>query len=134
MQKTVIKQIRTTIAVSIVVAIFVLATGCGASDNDNRIVDLDKVERISIELFDHSEKVFDGGDVGKVVDVIKKAKLTKYESVQDAPDKAPLGRIAINEDEEILYYYYEDEKSYIEKPYEGIYELTENIDKLFSEL
>ena len=128
------KLIKITLAVSMAVAIFILAIGCGTSDSENSIIKSDKVERISIELFNRSEKVFDGDDTSKVIEIIEKAKLTKHESIQDAPDKSPLGKITLNDGEEILYYYYEDEKSYIEKPYEGIYELTADIDKLFVEL
>lgn len=111
-----------------------LMVGCGANDTDASAITTEKIDKISVIMFDQSQKTFEDDAIDKILNIINAAKSTNRDSVQDVPEAAPLGKITINDDEEMLYYYQDDGKIYIEKPYAGIYEADDNIDKFFAEL
>ena len=124
-----------TISMLIIVAIMAVLVGCGAATEDGTgIISSENIKEFSVELFDQSMKTFEGDAIEQVAEMLNQATLTREKSVQDTPDGSPLGKITINDGEEILYYYQEGDKNYIEKPYVGIYETTVDIDVFFSGL
>lgn len=119
----------------ILAAIMAVLVGCGAATEDGAgIISSENIKEFSVELFDQSMKTFEGDAIGQVAEMLNQATLTREKSVQDTPDRSPLGKITINDGEEILYYYQEGDKNYIEKPYVGIYETAVDIDVFFSGL
>lgn len=123
------------ISMLILVAIMTVLIGCGvATEGGTGIISSENIKNISVELFDQSKKTFEGDAISQVTEMINKATLTREKSVQDTPDIRPLGKITINDGEEIIYYYQKNDKHYIEKPYVGIYETTVDINAFLSEL
>ena len=124
-----------SIAVCMLVVILAVMVGCGGTtESSERIITSDNIQKISVELFDKSKKTFEGGAVSQVTEMINRATPTREKSVQDTPNSLPLGKITINDGEEVIYYYQKNDKCYFEKPYAGIYETAVDVNAFLSEL
>jgi len=124
-----------SLAVCMLVVILSVVVGCvGTTESSEKIITSENIQIISVELFDKSKKTFEGDSISQVTEMVNKATLTREKSVQDAPDTHPLGRIIINDGEEVIYYYQKNDKYYFEKPYSGIYETSIDVNDFLSEL
>ena len=126
---------RLIIIISVFILVATVFVGCGRTTEGKKgIIPSGNIQKISVELFDKSKKTFEGGAVSQVTEMINKATPTREKSVQDTPNSLPLGKITINDGEEVIYYYQKNDKYYIEKPYSGIYETSIDINNFLSEL
>ena len=126
---------KTIILISVFILVATVFVGCGRTTEEKKeIISPGNIQKISVELFDKSKKTFEGGSISQVTEMVNKATLTREKSVQDAPDIHPLGRIIINDGEEVIYYYQKNDKYYFEKPYSGIYETSIDVNDFLSEL
>lgn len=124
-----------SIAVFIIIVTMATLIGCsGTKGNNAEIISAENTKNISVVLFDGTEKTFDGNKIDALAEMINKATPTENSSVQDVPDALPLGKIIINDGEEVIYYYQKNSKYYIEKPYTYICETTVDINSFLSEL
>lgn len=105
------------------------------SCNNNKLNDLslpqkEQTEKIEVK---HNEETFfitDREEISKLIDAFKLAKLTKQKSVQDFPtasDDYYLLCFKDKNNEEIykIFAYKKGKKYYIEKPYQGIYMISD---------
>ncbi len=126
---------KTIILISVFILVATVFVGCGRTTEEKKeIISPGNIQKISVELFDQSKRTFEDDNINLVTEMINKAKLTRKKSVQDAPDILPLGKITINDGEEIIYYYQKNDKYYIEKPYSGIYETAVDVNAFLSNL
>ncbi|MDU5806315.1 MAG: DUF5301 domain-containing protein [Peptoniphilus harei] len=123
--------------ISIVLAIILVLSlaGCGS----NKKISLPEPDKIKeVEVFennsDNSVKIDEQDDISKIIeDIAKNAENTGKESVSDQPvniDNYIIVKFYHKNAEEnpsIAYLYKNKEKSYIEQPYSGIWEITETI-------
>lgn len=114
---------------------FILLTACNSSENIS-LPELDSIDDIGISLnvMDSIYTIKDRDKISLLLDEIKEnSKKTKKKSINDEPTNIEIYTVIqfnSKEPEEnptTLYLYKEDDKSYIEKPYEGIWELDEEI-------
>ena len=123
------------LVICLLLALGLILSGCsGSNETVENVITTENIEMVSVELFDKSSKDLNAEQIKKMVTFINEAELTKEESVQDIPSKSPLGRISINDGEEVLYYYQNGDVFYIEKPYEGIFKDSEDVDRFLAEL
>lgn len=105
------------------------------SCNNNKLNDLslpqkEQTEKIEVK---HNEETFfitDKEEISKLIDAFQLAKLTKQKSVQDFPtasDDYYLLCFKDKNNEEIykIFAYKKNKKYYIEKPYQGIYMISD---------
>lgn len=134
-QKNAIVRLGKIITICAFVVMITVIIGCdGTKDNYTEIISSNSIDNISVELFDGSKRIFEGNTISVITETINRATLTEKVSVQDTPDSLPLGKITIDNDKEIIYYYQKDNKYYIEKPYVAIYETTVDINSFLLEL
>ena len=126
---------KKTLILTITFVIVVALIGCGKTfETKESLISTKNIEKISVELFDKSTKEFKGDSVNQITDTINTASLTEKESVDDSPNIHPFGKITINDGEEIIYYYQKNGKSFLEKPYTGIYKISVDINSFFENL
>lgn len=119
--------------ITMMICTFILS-GCVQKEKTNKTIQSSKLEAITITSFDEDIiEVTDSTKIQDIVNVINNAKRTKDESTQDVPDVEKYGKITFvsKDDDRILYYYQKNKKWYIEEPYVGIYECSQNLDNYF---
>lgn len=119
----------------IAITCFIFLTACKSSKNIP-LPELDRIEDIGISLnvMDSIYTIKDRDKISLLLDEIKEnSNKTKKKSINDEPTNIEIYTLIqfnSKEPEEnptTLYLYKEDDKYYIEKPYEGIWELDEEI-------
>lgn len=124
-----------SIAICIIILMMAIMVGCGGTKDDGKdIISSGNIDNISVDLFDGSTKELEGDAINKVMGIINDATLTGEDSVNDTPDASVFGKITVNDGEEVFYYYRENDKYYIEKPYAGIYETDVDVNTFIEEI
>lgn len=98
--------------------------------NDLQLPKKEQTEKIEIKHNEGTYFITDKEEISKLIDAFQLAKLTKQKSVQDFPtasDEYYLLCFKDKNNEEIykIFAYKKNKKYYIEKPYQGIYRITE---------
>lgn len=85
----------------------------------------ENIEKVIVSK-DSKEELKDKKEIDRLIKELESYKKTKKESVNDTPS-SDFTKITVKgkDSEEIIFLYEEYEKKYLEKPYEGIYELKE---------
>ena len=110
------------------ICIFILA-GCVQTASPIRLPNLKKISSIDISFEGNKIHHTDKSWINDVVSGIKHAKATRKESVQDEPKVDEYIKIDIkySGNTSTLFAYENKKKYYIEQPYQGIYEIDDNL-------
>ena len=106
-----------------------LLVGCSKTASPIRLPDLNNISSINISFEEnkihHTNKTW----INDVILEIKNAKATRKESVQDEPKVEEYIKIDIkySGNTSTLFAYENKKKYYIEQPYQGIYEIDDNL-------
>ena len=122
--------------ISLVCVLFCF-TGCGKKADPMVLPEAKEISSIRIELIDGTELVFeDVGSIQKILAAISDGEATSMASVQDAPVEKKYGTVNLEKiDGTTTVFYYEKRgKYYIEQPYQGIYEMEDNLEHLFADI
>lgn len=119
------------------VLIVCILTGCAQKDKSDIVKESFDLQEISITLY--NKKCINVTESEKMQDIVKVINDTtskKEESIQDVPDVDKYGKIVLmsKENEKTLYYYEKKDKYYIEEPYVGIYQYTQNLNEYFNSI
>ena len=93
--------------------------------------DIETVQTVEITTMDGlTVSCGDRERIGQLLSVFAQAAATSKGSLQDTPSVARCGKVDISSNGGLttLYYYIEDGKSFIEQPYQGIYETNVDLD------
>ena len=107
--------------------------GCGKQAEPIVLPSTNEIDSINITTFDGSEISYSDKEwIEQFIVVVTQAESTAKESIQDIPDVETYGKVDIsnNGGTTTFFYYIENEKHYIEQPYQGIYETDVDIDAL----
>ncbi|MGN0437136.1 MAG: DUF5301 domain-containing protein [Lachnospiraceae bacterium] len=106
--------------------------GCGKNmEKDMLIENEEQIISISVISLEGKEIQYSEIDtINEIVEILNTSKITNKESIQDVPTKNSYGKIHLlmKDTEEIVYYYFENNNTYLEKPYVGIYCIDGNIE------
>lgn len=111
------------------VIIAMLITGCGSKTTvpPLELPDTEEITAVKVITIDgFSCSCSDREWIGQFVSVISSAQTTDKAAIQEHPASNYYGEFIILSGEEVIeciYYYAEDCKTYIEKTYQGIYEI-----------
>ena len=111
------------------VMIVMLVTGCGSKTNvlALKLPDTEEITAGTVITIDgFSCSCSDREWIEKFVSVISSAQAADKAAIQDYPASNYYGEFIILNDEEVMeciYYYAKDSRTYIEKTYQGIYEI-----------
>ena len=111
------------------VMIVMLVTGCGSKTNvlALKLPDTEEITAVKVITIDGlSCSCSDREWIEQFVSVISSAQATDKAAIQDYPASNYYGEFIILNDEEVMeciYYYAKDSRTYIEKIYQGIYEI-----------
>ena len=111
------------------VMIVMLVTGCGNKTNVSalELPDTEEITAVTVITIDgFSCSCSDREWIEQFVSVISSAQATDKAAIQDYPASNYYGEFIILNDEEVMeciYYYAKDSRTYIEKIYQGIYEI-----------
>lgn len=128
-----VRKTRVLFLITMMICTFIFS-GCAQKEKANIVMQSSKLEAITITLFNEDIiEVTDSTKIQDIVNVINNAKQTKDESTQDVPDVEKYGKITFvsKGNDRILYYYEKNKKWYIEEPYVGIYECSQNLNNFF---
>lgn len=109
--------------------ITMLITGCGEKPAvlPLKLPDAEQITAVEITTIDgFSCSCPDREWVGQFVSVISSAQATDKPAVQEHPDSDHYGEFSILDGDKIIgtiYYYLKDNRGYVEKTYQGIYEI-----------
>mgnify|MGYP001638864515 FL=1 len=122
--------------ITMVFIVYIL-TGCAKKDKSDIVKESFDLQEISITLY--NKKCINVTESEKMQDIVKVINDTtskKEESTQDVPDVDKYGKIVLmsKENEKTLYYYEKKDKYYIEEPYVGIYQHTQNLNEYFNSI
>lgn len=109
-------------------------SGCAEKNNAEIVKESSNLQEINLTLYNgKSINVTKSEKIQDIVKVINSAEFTKEESVQDVPDAEQYGKIILvsKEDERTLFYYEREGKYYIEEPYVGIYQCSQDLNSYF---
>ena len=113
----------------------VLLFGCGQKEASNLVKQSSKLETVTITLHNGDiVKVTDSTEIQDIVKVLNDAMHTKKVSTQDVPEADKYGKITLEskDGDRKMYYYEKKKKWYIEEPYVGIYQHSQNLNEYFS--
>ena len=111
------------------VMIVMLVTGCGNKTNVPalELPDTEEITAVTVITIDgFSCSCSDREWIGQFVSVISSAQATDKPAVQEHPDSDHYGEFSILDGDKIIgtiYYYLKDNRGYVEKTYQGIYEI-----------
>lgn len=130
-----IKEMKKVISVFVhtLLTMALLLAGCGKPVDPIVFPSVNDIDSIGITTFDGTEVSFsDEAWIEQFISVVIQAEATTQESIQDVPGVETYGKVDISNNDGIttFFYYIEDEKYYIEQPYQGIYETDVDIDAL----
>lgn len=123
---------KRTLFVLLMVVVFLLS-GCEKQAEPIILPSVNDIDSIDITTLDGSVVSYSDKEwVEQFIAVVTQAKSTTKKSVQDIPGIETYGKVDISNNGEIttFFYYIENEKYYIEQPYQGIYRIDINIDTL----
>ena len=110
-------------------------TGCCKTGELIVLPSSTEIQCIKIETLDSTEVTYtDAEKIEYFISILSEATTTNKSSVQDFPMVDEYGTINILTDNHNLtiYYYEDNEKYYLEQPYQGIYKLETNINELIA--
>ncbi len=114
------------------VVVFLLS-GCEKQAEPIILPSANDIDSVDITTLDGSVVSYSDKEwVEQFIAVVTQAKSTTEKSVQDVPGIETYGKVDISNNDRIttFFYYIENEKYYIEQPYQGIYRIDINIDTL----
>lgn len=124
---------RIVAAVLAFAAAVCLGTGCEKQASSIVLPSAETVAHIAITGMDGTERSYtDPVWIEQFLAVLAQTEATGRESVQDAPDTVPYGRVELAADGgvTVLFYYAEDGAFYVEQPYAGIYKTDVDLEAL----
>lgn len=126
---------RKTIIVLLIISTLSMLAGCGRKAEPITLPDSGDVDSVSIETIGKTKEYYSETEqVGQIISVITNARATGKESVQDCPLSEEFGKIDISFDDKIttVFYYEQNDKYYVEQPYQGIYVTDTDLEALIT--
>ena len=118
------KTVFSIIILLIGAAMGILVTACSKKADPIVLPDENTINSVDITAGDETVNRSEDDWITRFVSAVSDAEATRKQSVQDIPDADGCIRIDINCGDSIttLFMYEENEKYYIEQPYQGIYQ------------
>lgn len=106
-------------------------TGCGIWNEVMTLPEAEEISAVRVEQMDGKVTRYeDGESIRRIVDVLSGGRVTDRRSVQDVPQAKRYGTVYLeNHGGTTVAFYYEEHGSwFVEQPYQGIYQVEEDLE------
>ena len=120
---------KTFISMACIVVLGLSLTACGKKAEPMVLPYAEEIRSIEVSNGIDDIICIDKDVIASFIHKVSDAKATSKKSVQDVPNVSEYTRVDLVQDGRLtsVFIYQEDDKWYIEQPYQGIYESDENI-------
>ena len=115
--------------------LLLILAGCGTWNGAMMLPAAEEISAVRVERMDGEETRYeDGESIRRIVDALSSGKVTDRRSVQDVPQAGRYGTVYLeNQGGTTVAFYYEEHGSwFVEQPYQGIYQVEEDLEGMLT--